>query len=205
MAWSWKNGQPKLISSTNTTDTLEWTAGYSDQKQRVPQLHPNDSFRTLGIFISPSGSQAKQVKVLCHYAEQYNTQVSSSGLMQEAAYCSYMQYLRPRLTYPLPCSALTQHQCRQIQAPALAALLPKLHLNRHTPHAVLFGELRFGVWISETCIQIRVMANFDCFLDIFAWRTIQDNLYLLQSLISNYMWALLNPFLPYRTRIMHVG
>jgi hypothetical protein len=50
----------------------------------------------------------------------------------------------PRLIFPLPCSALTQQQCRHIQAPALAALLPKLHLNQHTPHAILFGELRFG-------------------------------------------------------------
>jgi hypothetical protein len=39
---------------------------------------------------------------------------------------------------------LTQQQCRHIQAPAFAALLPKLHLNRHTPHAVIFGEPRFG-------------------------------------------------------------
>jgi hypothetical protein len=26
----------------------------------------------------------------------------------------------------------------------LAALLPKLHLNHHTPHAVIFGNSRFG-------------------------------------------------------------
>jgi hypothetical protein len=61
-----------------------------------------------------------------------------------AAYYSYMQYIRPRLTYPLLCSSLTQQQCRHIQAPALAALLPKMHLNQHTPHAVLFGEPHYG-------------------------------------------------------------
>jgi hypothetical protein len=33
---------------------------------------------------------------------------------------------------------------RHIQAPAFAALLSKLHLNQHTPHAVLFGEHKFG-------------------------------------------------------------
>jgi hypothetical protein len=35
-------------------------------------------------------------------------------------------------------------QCRTIQAPALAALLPKLQLNRHSPRAVLFSGPRYG-------------------------------------------------------------
>jgi hypothetical protein len=55
-----------------------------------------------------------------------------------------MMFLRPRLTYPLPCCSLTQKQCRAIQATALEALLPKLHLNRHTPRAVLFGGQKYG-------------------------------------------------------------
>jgi hypothetical protein len=37
-----------------------------------------------------------------------------------------------------------QTQCRFIQTPALQALLPKMHLNQHTPHAVLFGEPLYG-------------------------------------------------------------
>jgi len=39
---------------------------------------------------------------------------------------------------------LSSEDCRYIQAPALAALLPKLHLNRHTPRAVLFGSSNYG-------------------------------------------------------------
>jgi hypothetical protein len=31
-----------------------------------------------------------------------------------------------------------------IQAPALAVLLPKLHPNRHTSRAVLFGSQKYG-------------------------------------------------------------
>jgi hypothetical protein len=31
-----------------------------------------------------------------------------------------------------------------MQAPALAGLLPKLHLNHHTLHAVIFGNQQFG-------------------------------------------------------------
>jgi hypothetical protein len=39
---------------------------------------------------------------------------------------------------------LTPPQCRHSQAPALAALLLKLHLNCHTPHAALFVGPKYG-------------------------------------------------------------
>ncbi len=55
-----------------------------------------------------------------------------------------MQYLQPKITYPLPCSSLSQKQCQYVQAPALTALLPKLHVNRHTAHVILFGEYRYS-------------------------------------------------------------
>lgn len=55
-----------------------------------------------------------------------------------------MTYLRPQITYPLSCCILTQTQCRHIQAPALVAFFPKLHLNQHMPRAVLFAGPRYG-------------------------------------------------------------
>jgi hypothetical protein len=55
-----------------------------------------------------------------------------------------MQYIRPKITYPFPYVSLTEKQCRHIQAPVLAIVLPRLHLNRHTPRAVLFAGPRHG-------------------------------------------------------------
>ncbi len=144
MAWNWKNGQPKLLAPSKIHDKLALTTSQSQETQQVPKLDPRDSFRTLGIYTSPSGSQTKQAKVLLQHAEEYKTLISSSTLDPQAAYCSYIQYLRPQLNFPLPCSALTQKQCQHIQAPAFAALLPKLHLNQHTPHVVLYGEPCYG-------------------------------------------------------------
>jgi hypothetical protein len=77
------------------------------------------------------------------------------------AYCCYMLYIRPKLTYPLPCVVLTQAQCHHIQAPVLEAILPKLHLNRHTPRAVLFSGPRYGglslpeEYMDMGCSQLR--------------------------------------------------
>jgi hypothetical protein len=40
--------------------------------------------------------------------------------------------------------SLTLLQCRQVQAPALAALPPRLRLNRHSPRAVIFSGPQYG-------------------------------------------------------------
>jgi hypothetical protein len=40
-------------------------------------------------------------------------------LKSSEARLSYSLYLRPRLTYPLPCTYLTPSQCKMIQGPAL--------------------------------------------------------------------------------------
>jgi hypothetical protein len=76
--------------------------------------------------------------------EQYCINVSASTLTSEEAYSSYMLYLWPRLIHPLPHSSLTQQQCKHVQAPALAALTSKMHMNRHTSHHILFGDFQYG-------------------------------------------------------------
>ena len=110
----------------------------------VPRLEPTQGFRTLGVYITPSGRYAEQVKVLRRYAEEFKQQIAVSNLTPAEAYCCLMQYIRPKINYPFPCVSLTETECRRIQAPILEALLPKLHLNRHTSRAVLFAGPRSG-------------------------------------------------------------
>jgi hypothetical protein len=144
MAWVWKNGIPSLAPTAKAPGIMELTSGASTVLYTVPRIDVNDSFRTLGIYLSPSGSQIKQVTILRQHSDHYFTNITPSSLSREEAFISYMQYLRPKLNYPLPCSSLTHTQCRYVQAPALAVLLPKLHLNRHTSHVIIFGDLRYG-------------------------------------------------------------
>jgi hypothetical protein len=144
MTWHWKKGKATLATTPLSPASLSLTAGYSTSPEVIPRLDTTEAYRTLGVYISPSGLQKWQVQILWQYTMDYYTNVSSSSFTAEEALLSYTSYLRPRLSYPLPCTSLTQTQCRHIQVPALAALLPKMHLNRHTPHAVLFGPMKYG-------------------------------------------------------------
>jgi hypothetical protein len=92
----------------------------------------------------PSGQYKHQVKVLCGHAEKFKQQILPSHLTPSEAYCCLMMYIRPKINYPNPCVSLTETQCHYIQAPILEAILPKLHLNRHTPRAVLFAGPKYG-------------------------------------------------------------
>jgi len=48
------------------------------------------------------------------------------------------------VTYALPVTTLTQSQRTYAQAPALGALLQRLHSNRHTARPIIHGITRYG-------------------------------------------------------------
>jgi hypothetical protein len=96
------------------------------------------------VYVTPSGQYTRQARVLHDYAEKFKTQIEGSALTPTAAYTCLMLYIKPKITYPFPCVSLTEKQCRHIQAPILEAILPKLHLNRHSPRAVFFAGPRYG-------------------------------------------------------------
>jgi ribonuclease HI len=144
MSWLWKNGIPRLATISQTPASLSLTTGTTALPDMVPRLEPTQGFRTLGVYLTPSGNYSRQVKVLRTYAETFRDQITSSGLTSNEAYCCYMLYIRPKITYPFPCVSLMETHCRHIQAPILEAILPKMQLNRHTPRAVLFAGPRYG-------------------------------------------------------------
>jgi len=144
MTWLWREGIPRLATSREAPGSLYLTAGYSRVQEIIPRLAPTDGFRTLGVYLSPSGTSQLQTKVLRQHADKYKSQLLFSTLTPLEAYCCYMQYIRLRLTYPLACSTLMQQQCHYVQTPALEAILPKLHLNQHTLRAILVASSRYG-------------------------------------------------------------
>jgi hypothetical protein len=144
MTWLWRNGVPTLAPPSLAPSSLTLTTGSEPLAVTVPRISPYTGFRTLGVYITPSGNYQQQVKMLRGYAEKFKAHILPSSLSPNEAYCCLMQYICPKITYTLPCVSLTQAQCQHIQAPILEAILPKLHLNRHTPRAVPFAGSRYG-------------------------------------------------------------
>jgi hypothetical protein len=110
----------------------------------VPNLSPNNSYRTLGFYISPTGSTKKAQEILLSHSIDFASSVVNSRFTKEEAYLSYITVLFPKLRFPLPVLTLTELQCNRIQSPAIQAVLPKMHVNRHTSRAIVFGPLELG-------------------------------------------------------------
>jgi len=142
--WQWKNGIATLMP-TPTTMTLKLTEGDNLNKPvLVPKKSVIDTYRTLGVHISPSGNTAAAAGVLLAKAKDDQSKLTTSRLPKEAALLSYTMYLLPKLGYPLPAMYLSEADCHAIQSPTLMALLPKLHFNRHIARSIVFGSYRYG-------------------------------------------------------------
>jgi hypothetical protein len=86
-------------------------------------------------------------------------------------------------------------QCQMIQVPALAALLPKLHLNQHYPRAVLFSAPKYNdlgfinIYVDQGyCQHVLFIGHIKLGNDIS--RMILSLLRHLQLLISSYYTVL---------------
>jgi hypothetical protein len=93
MAWTWKNGVPKLATIQESPGELKLTTGYNAIPDEVPRIQVTASFRTLGVFLAASGCQKKQFQILCQYAEHYHSQVLPSTLTPDEGFSSYMAFL----------------------------------------------------------------------------------------------------------------
>jgi hypothetical protein len=70
--------------------------------------------------------------------------VSSSNLTREATYWAFWQFYTPKVGFSLLTLHLTQAECKRIQSPAICATLSKLHFNRCTSRAIVFGSTKYA-------------------------------------------------------------
>jgi hypothetical protein len=109
----------------------------------ITRMEVTASYRTLGVRISPSGSNKLAISVLTSQSHEYAGCISSSKLNHEATYWAYWQYYIPKAGFPLPASSLTKAECERIQSPAICATLSKLHFNGNTSRAIVFGPTKY--------------------------------------------------------------
>ncbi len=161
--WHWQNGVARLISPPNNLK-LKLTEGNNlTSPVIVPQKSVHETYRTLGVHLSPSGSTEEAVKVLHNKAKDYQQRIITSNLPREAALLSYNVYLIPKLGYSLPAMSLSEDTCYSIQAPTLNAVLPKLHLNRNMARSIVFGPIKYGGLSIKTLFSIQSIGQLTLF------------------------------------------
>jgi hypothetical protein len=141
--WKWKNGKA-LRTDSPTHHCLMLTEGLGTTKVTVPRKKITDTYRTLGVYLSPSGDTKGCEAILLTKALDYSVKLAHSPLSREGALLSYKLYLIPCLSYPLPALTISEDFCATLQSSTLMAVLPKLYLNRHIARAIVFGPIQYG-------------------------------------------------------------
>jgi hypothetical protein len=165
ISWSWsKSGNPKLKTIIQSKGSLLLTSGQDTSLHlTVPRIETTASFRTLGTYISPSGNLTATVQHLRTQAINFASNIASSTLNREAIYWAFWQYYQPKVSFSIPMLSLTQAQCTYIQAPAIQAMLSKLHHNRHIARAIVYGPTSYGglalpdLYSSQGITQLRLL------------------------------------------------
>jgi hypothetical protein len=154
-----------VCSQPPDTLTLQLTEGNNLKPPvTVPQKSVHDTYRTLGVYLPPSGTVEAAAKVLEEKAKDYQLKIATSKLPREAALLLYNVYLLPKIGYPLPAMSLTKNTCYSIQAPTLVALLPKLHLNRIIARSIVFGPIKYGGLAIKTLYSIQSIGQLKLFV-----------------------------------------
>jgi hypothetical protein len=145
LSWRWYGGRSRLDTTQTMPAEIKLTAGTQVDKPSVIQrIEPTDSYRTLGVHISPSGSNKGAIRTMTATALEYAQAITSSHLTRADTLTSYVQHLLPKIRYQLPALSLSTADCNKLMTPLLKAALPKLHINRNTARSIVHGPVTLG-------------------------------------------------------------
>ena len=123
---------------------------------------PCEASQDLGIYLAPDGNMKRQFTHCLQRATELKRIKTAAPLTRIEAdhflHSNYMGWAR----YFLPITTFTLKECNSIQSTVMQALNPKCGLNRHTPHAVLFGPSTHGglarpnLWTEQAIEHLRL-------------------------------------------------
>jgi len=144
LSWTWRDGKPILNTSASFPAKLQLTAGYSTNPVVIQRIEPTTAYRTLGVHITPSGSNEGAYAQLLETVLNYGQAIIGSHLSCEESVMSYVQHLFPKLRFQLPALSLSTAACDRLMSLILKAALPKMHINRNTARSIVHGPVILG-------------------------------------------------------------
>jgi exonuclease III len=139
--YKWHNttpGVPRLITNKRQSKCIisrEGEAGTEIKQQDVTK-----GVRLLGIKAAANGNYKQEYETRLEMSRTLAGRLATAplniGLSWQVYYCRW----KPAITYCLPITTFSAIECKKIQSPFYAVLLPKLGINRNMPRALLHGS-----------------------------------------------------------------
>lgn len=152
------SGIPRLRKPDNIIPRVRLTQSETGEANILTCVDPSKGIRTIGVRIAPNGNWNDEFVHRLSQARSLARQLRSSTLSRSASAIAYSMFIAPSIEFPLSVTGFKEVESRTIQAPLLAALLPKLGFARHLPRTVVFGPVEYGglgvhSHYTEQCVQ----------------------------------------------------
>jgi len=109
----------------------------------IRRVEPNHAERILGVRMSVTAQMKTEYTYRLSQSQDLAARIKKAPLSRIEAEAAYRHWI-PVASYCLPITTFTDKQTAKLMSPIYQALLPSLGYNRHTPHAAIFGPLRYG-------------------------------------------------------------
>jgi len=108
--------------------------------QVITRHKANVANEVLGIQTRPDGKMQDERDYLLQKASQWAETVCTKRLSQSEAWCCVQSTVMKTLEHPLVATSLSRSDADTIMTPILKAILPKLGIQKKTPHSLLYGS-----------------------------------------------------------------
>ena len=119
-----------------------WPDGTGATEIRV--IEPSSGQRLLGVRLAADGNCTNKFKFCLTQSKTMAGLLDNSAATPTDAFMIYQFRYCPVVIYCTPITYISRKQCDEIQKPFINVLLPKLKLNRHTKHAIIWGPRWYG-------------------------------------------------------------
>ena len=109
----------------------------------LTRLQPNQTERTLGVYMSPQYNGKEQHKILTEKAVNWAATVKKGSLLPYDVFPLLLTTIMKSLEYPMALTHLSVDQWEKIMSPILRVCLPKAKICRTFPKAVIYGPQKY--------------------------------------------------------------
>ena len=108
------------------------------------QISNYTSHKTLGCYINPAYNNNQTWQKMQQKNTSFANLLETNYFTRSEAWTFYTAMYLPSITYPLPITPLSKHQCQQLDARFLRSLVPRCGYNRNMARAVRYAPYYMG-------------------------------------------------------------
>jgi len=147
LAWQFDNqGQPHHIQKEQLHQfAIDLTPSHNKTLTKIDLIDTSQPIKTLGVMVSATGCQKGEIEYL-----QTKTKILTEKIRnfkqinaQEAKLLLHTKCIAS-VSFSLAATAINQKTLNKILSPLLTTTLPKMGLNRNTPHEIIHSPITLG-------------------------------------------------------------